>query len=73
MENGRVVRKEKKTICGNLDLGDIETTDVENCNGILRERTGRLVRKTKCFSKRKVDAGMFALRVSILLGFHKRV
>ncbi|MCD6208370.1 MAG: IS1 family transposase [Methanosarcinales archaeon] len=31
----------------------METTDVENYNGILRERTGRLVRKTKCFSKRK--------------------
>jgi len=48
-ENGRVVRKEKRIICGNPDSGDIETTDVENYNGILRERIGRLVRKTKCF------------------------
>jgi len=40
-------------IYGNPDLGDIETTAVENSNGILRERVGRLVRKTKCFSKKK--------------------
>ena len=52
-ENGRVVRKEKRTIYGNPDLGDIETTNVENYNGILRERIGRLVWKTKCFSKRR--------------------
>ena len=26
---------------------------LENFNGILRERNGRLVRKTKCFSKQK--------------------
>jgi len=45
--------KEKRIIYGNPDPGDIETTDVENFNGILRERVGRLVRKKKCFSKRK--------------------
>ncbi|MGP8329137.1 MAG: hypothetical protein ACT6FF_02300 [Methanosarcinaceae archaeon] len=48
-ENGRLIRKEKKAIYGNPDIGDIETTDVENYNGILRERIGRLVRKTKYF------------------------
>jgi len=52
-ENGRVTRKEKKIIYGNMDPDDIETTDVENYNGILRERIGRLVRKTKYFSKRR--------------------
>jgi len=52
-EKGRVVRKEKRTIYGNPDHDDIETTDIENYNGILRERIGRLVRKTKCFSKRR--------------------
>ncbi len=52
-ENGRVVDKEKRIIYGEPDLNDIETTDIENFNGILRERIGRLVRKTKCFSKRK--------------------
>jgi len=52
-EKGRVVRKEKRIIFGSPDSGDIETTDVENFNSILRERIGRLVRKTKCFTKVK--------------------
>jgi IS1 family transposase len=52
-EKGRVVDREKRVIYGNPDLDDIETTDVENFNGILRERIGRLVRKTK--TSRKVD------------------
>jgi len=50
-KKGRVVEKKKRIIIGNPDLNDIETTDVENANGIFRERVGRLVRKTKCFSK----------------------
>ena len=33
-EKGRVVDKEKRVIYGSPDLGDIETTDVENFNGI---------------------------------------
>lgn len=52
-ENGRVVSRKKRVIYGNPELEEIETTDVENFNGILRERIGRLVRKTKCFSKYK--------------------
>ena len=52
-ENGRVVDKEKRLIFGNPDPNDIETTDIENFNGICRERGGRVVRKTKCFSKRR--------------------
>lgn len=52
-EKGTLVGKEKRSIYGNPDPADIETTDVENYNGILRERIGRLVRKTKCFSKKK--------------------
>ena len=52
-EKGRVVDKEKRVIYGNPDMDDVETTDVENFNGILRERIGRLVRETKCFSKEK--------------------
>lgn len=52
-ENGKVVGKEKRVIYGSPNLDDIETTDVENMNGIMRERIGRLVRKTKCFSKLK--------------------
>jgi IS1 family transposase len=52
-EGGRVVDKIKRTVYGNTVSREIETTDVENFNGILRERVGRLVRKTKCFSKKK--------------------
>ena len=52
-EKGRVIDKFKQIVFGNPDLSSIETTDVENANGILRERNGRLVRKTKCYSKLK--------------------
>ena len=52
-ENGRLVGKERRVIFGDPDVDDIETTDVENFNGVLRERLGRLVRKTKCISKKK--------------------
>ncbi|MEM4091148.1 MAG: hypothetical protein QXQ46_10510, partial [Thermoplasmatales archaeon] len=52
-ENGRLIRKEKRIIYGKPDLEVIETTDIENFNGINRERLGRLVRKTKCYSKLK--------------------
>jgi hypothetical protein len=52
-ENGKLVDKEKRIIYGSPDPIDIETTDIENFNGIARERIGRTVRKTKCFSKRK--------------------
>lgn len=51
-ENGKLVDKEKRIVYGDLDPEDIETTDIENFNGICRERGGRLVRKTKCFSKK---------------------
>jgi hypothetical protein len=50
-EKGTLVGKEKRIIYGSPDLDDIETTDVENFNGILRERVGRLVRRSKCYSK----------------------
>ena len=53
IEKGRVVEKIKRVIFGDLLLKDIETTDVENMNSILRERLGRLVRETKCHSKKK--------------------
>ena len=51
-EKGRVVDKIKRIIFGNPDTEAIETTNIENFNGIMRERVGRLVRKTKCFSKK---------------------
>lgn len=52
-EDGRLVRKIKRTVYGTPSEDDIETTDIENFGGILRERTGRLVRKTKCYTKLK--------------------
>jgi len=52
-EEGKVVDKIKRIIFGNPVVGDIETTNIENFNSILRERIGRLVRKTKCYSKKK--------------------
>ena len=52
-KKGRLVGKIKTIIYGSPALEDIETTNVENHNGIFRERVGRLVRKTKCFSKQK--------------------
>lgn len=51
--NGRLVSKEVRVIYGDPDRDDVETVNVENLNSILRERVGRLVRKTKCFSKKK--------------------
>ncbi len=52
-KRGRVIDKVKHIVIGAPSLSEIETTDVENSNGIFRERVGRLVRKTKCFSKLK--------------------
>jgi IS1 family transposase len=40
-------------VYGDPDRDDVETVNVENLNNILRERASRLVRKTKCFSKKK--------------------
>ena len=51
--NGRLIRKEIRVVYGNPDRDYVETINVENFNSILRERVGRLVRKTKCFSKKK--------------------
>ena len=52
-ENGRLKWKEKRSVYGNGDTENIETVNVENHNGIIRERIGRFVRRTKCFSKKK--------------------
>ena len=52
-EGGKIVDKIKIIVYGNPCYGEIETTDIENMNSIFRERLGRLVRKTKCYSKKK--------------------
>ena len=51
-EGGRVVDKIKRVVFGTPELKTIETTDVENFNGIIRERVGRFVRRTKCYAKK---------------------
>ncbi len=65
-KGGQLVGKIKTIIYGNPSMDDIETTDIENQNGIMRERIGRLVRKTKCISKEK---GMLEAAVE-LFQFH---
>ena len=50
---GRLTMKIRKTIFGKVPLERIDTTNVENFHGILREHIGRLVRKTKCHFKLK--------------------
>jgi len=52
-DHGTLIGKEPRIIFGSPNPDDIDTTDVENYNGIIRERIGRMVRKTKCYSKRK--------------------
>ncbi len=52
-ESGKVVDKIKKIVFGSPIIDEIETTDIENMNSICRERMGRLVRETKCYSKKK--------------------
>ena len=51
--HGKQIRKERRIIHGDLDEDDIDTVNLDNFNRILRERDIRLVRKTKCFSKKK--------------------
>lgn len=51
-ESGRVVDKVRRVVYGNPAREEIETTNVENFNGILRERIGRIVRRTKCYTKK---------------------
>ncbi len=48
-----MVEKKKKAVFGSPDLADIETTNVENFNAILRGRLSRLVRKTNTHGKDK--------------------
>lgn len=52
--NGKLIWKSKEQVLQSPKIGDIDTTVVENYNGILRERISRLVRRTKCFSKKRL-------------------
>jgi hypothetical protein len=53
VRNKKLFAKYKRKIFGNPDYDDIETVNIESYNGVLRERIGCLVRKTKCFSKKR--------------------
>ncbi len=59
-ENGKLIGKKRRIVFGDPDLDSIDTINVENSNGIFRERIGRLVRKTKCYSKvkRKLESAL---------------
>lgn len=52
-EKGKIVEKKKEIVFGSPKLKDIETTNVENFNAILRGRLSRLVRKTNTYGKDK--------------------
>lgn len=52
-KNRRFVYKVKSKIFGNPDYNDIETVNIESYNSVPRERIGCLVRRTKCFSKKR--------------------
>lgn len=65
-KGGKVIDKIKRVVFGNPCVDDIETTNIENLNSIMRERLGRLVRKTKCHTKKK----LFLIHAIELLQFH---
>jgi len=76
-ESGRVVDKVRRIVYGNPQRDDTETTDVENFNGILRERVGRIVRRTKCYAK-NIDClsntiGLFQFYWNFMHELHKNL
>lgn len=50
---GKLVWKTKEQVLRCPKIEDIDTTVIENYNGVLRERISRLVRRSKCYSKRR--------------------
>ena len=62
-ENGRLAHKIKRKVFGNPLLEEIDTVNIESYNGVLREKVSRLVRKTKCFSKKR---NMFEKHLDIM-------
>jgi hypothetical protein len=76
-KSGRVVGKIRRIIYGNPERADIETTDVENFNGILRERVGRIVRRTKCYAKNRDQLsnaiGLFQFYWNFIHKLHKNL
>lgn len=52
--NGRLIWRRKEQVLRSPKWEEIDTNTIENYNGILRERISRLVRRSKCFSKRRL-------------------
>lgn len=52
-KNKRFVYKLKRKVFGNPPFSNIDTVNIESYNAILRERISRLVRRTRCFSKKR--------------------
>lgn len=50
---GKLVWKIKEQVLRSPKSEEIDTTVIENYNGVLRERISRLVRRSKCHSKRR--------------------
>lgn len=53
MSGRRLVDKYRRKIFGNPSFEDIDTVNIESYNSVLRGCIGRLVRRTKCFSKKR--------------------
>lgn len=51
-ESGRLVKTEKEWIIGDGSFKEINTSQIENMNGIARGSQSHLVRKTKGFAKK---------------------
>jgi hypothetical protein len=51
-KNGRLKQLKRRWIVGKSDDCKIQTSQVENINGIARCHQSHLVRKTKCFAKK---------------------
>jgi len=52
-EGDILVDKIRRKIFGNPSYDEIETTAIESYNSVLRNAISRLVRRTKCYSKRR--------------------
>lgn len=49
---GRLTKITRQWVVGEGNLGDIQTSQIENMNGVARGCQSNLVRKTKCFAKK---------------------
>ena len=69
-KNKRFVYKLKRKVFGNPSYTNIDTVNIESYNAILRERISRLVRRTRCFSKRR---SMFEKHLNIFQAYNNTI